>query len=284
MNLIISSKEDSASINLRDRLLEMAAWKADGKFDGNTLWKLTRDYGEFCKKNTRLITINKIHIHAEKIDEIWTKETGMDIDNIVFLSRHKAASGKPSLTVHPIGNWGAAEYGGLEGEVSGTAPNWMTGLLLNIKRNQIDGYDVCFEATHHGPLLKTPTMFLEIGSTESEWEEKKPARILIKSLLALKSINGINVIGIGGGHYTPRFTEAALTHEVCFGHMVANYGIPHLTEEIIKKAIDRSNAKGIYFHKKGMNKTEYRKWKEWAEKEGIQVFKQSDYKKRIISS
>jgi D-aminoacyl-tRNA deacylase len=282
MNLIISSKEDSASINLRNRLLEMAVWKADGKFDGNILWKLTRDYGEFCKKDTRLITINKIHIHAEKIDEIWTKKTGMDLDNIIFLSKHKAASGKPSLTVHPIGNWGAAEYGGLEGEVSGTSPNWMTGLLLNIKRNQIDGYDVCFEATHHGPLLKTPTMFLEIGSTESEWEEKKPAQILIKSLLTLKSINGINVIGLGGGHYTPRFTEAVLTHEVCFGHMVANYGIPHLTEEIIKKAIDRSNAKGIYFHKKGMNKTEYRKWKEWAEKEGIQVFKQSDYKKRIL--
>ena len=80
-----------------------------------------------------------------------------------------------------------------------------------------------------------------------EWEEKKPAQILIKSLLSLKSTNGINVIVLGGGHYTPRFTEAALTHEVCFGHMVANYGMPYLTEEMVNKAIDRSNAKGIYF-------------------------------------
>ena len=284
MNLIIASKEDSASINLRDRLLEMSVWEADGEFDNNILWKLTTNYGGFCKKDTRLITINKIHIHAEKIDEIWVEETGLDIDNIVFLSRHKAASGKPSLTVHPIGNWGAAEYGGEEGEISKTAPNWMTGLLLNIKRNQVEGYDVCFEATHHGPLLNTPTMFLEIGSTESEWEKREPAEALIKSLLYLKPVSGINVIGLGGGHYTPRFTEAALTHEVCFGHMVANYGIPHLTENIILKAIKTSNAKGIYFHRKGMKKIEYRKWKEWAEKEEIKVFNQSDYKPRNLLS
>jgi len=266
MNLIIASNEDSASINLRDRLLEMSEWSTDGEFDNNTLWKLTRDYGEFCKKNTRLITINKIHIHAEKIDEIWVEKTGLNIENIVFLSRHKAASGKPSLTVHPIGNWGAAEYGGDEGKISGTSPNWMTSLLLNIKKNQIEGYDVCFEATHHGPLLKTPTIFLEIGSTESEWEKIEPAKALIKSLLNLKPVKGINVIGIGGGHYTPRFTEAALNYEVCFGHMVANYGITHLTEEKILKAIEASNAIGIYFHRKGMKKSEYRKWKDWAEK------------------
>jgi len=284
MNLIIASNEDSASINLRDRLLEMSEWSTDGEFDNNTLWKLTRDYGEFCKKNTRLITINKIHIHAEKIDEIWVEKTGLNIENIVFLSRHKAASGKPSLTVHPIGNWGAAEYGGDEGKISGTSPNWMTSLLLNIKKNQIEGYDVCFEATHHGPLLKTPTIFLEIGSTESEWEKREPAKALIKSLLNLKPVKGINVIGIGGGHYTPRFTEAALTHEVCFGHMIPNYGIPHLTEEIILKAIEKSDAIGIYFHRKGMKKSVYQKWKEWAEKKKITVFKQKDYEIRNLSS
>ena len=65
MNLIIASNEDSASINLRDRLLEMSEWSTDGEFDNNTLWKLTRNYGEFCKKNTRLITINKIHTQQQ---------------------------------------------------------------------------------------------------------------------------------------------------------------------------------------------------------------------------
>ena len=156
----------------------------------------------------------------------------------------------------------------------------MTGLLLEINKNRIDGYDVCFEATHHGPLLETPTMFLEIGSSENEWEKVEPAKALIKSLLDLKPANGIHVIGIGGGHYTPRFTEAAITHEVCFGHMVANYGVDILTPKLIECAIANSNAEGIYFHKKGMNKSDYLIWKKWAEKNSIRIFNQSDYNKR----
>ena len=280
MNLIISSEADTASINLRDRLLEMAEWNEIGSFDNRTMWTLTKNYGGFCKKGTCLITIKELHIYAEKIDKIWETQFDRKIDNIVFLSRHKAASGRPSLTVHPIGNWGTAEYGCKESKVSGAAPEWMTGLLLNIRNNRISGYDVCFEATHHGPLLETPTMFLEIGSSESEWKKKEPARALIKSLLKLEPAEGINVIGIGGGHYTPRFTEAAFSHEVCFGHMVANYGISVLSPKLITEAIRRSNADGIYFHRKGMKKIDYQKWKKWAEDNEIKVFNQSDYKKR----
>ena len=282
MNLIISSEADTASINLRDRLLEMSEWEEDGKFDNKTIWKLVKNYGEFCKRGTKLITIEELHIFAEEIDKKWIKQTNLNIENIVFLSRHKAASGRPSLTVHPIGNWGAADYGGKEGKISGATPEWMTGLLLSIRENRISGYDVCFEATHHGPLLETPTMFLEIGSSESEWEKKEPAEALIKSLLELEPATGVNVIGIGGGHYTPRFTEAAFSHEVCFGHMIANYGVSVLNPDIVTKAISHSKAEGIYFHRKGMKKTEYRKWKNWAENNDIKVFSQVDYKKRNL--
>ena len=62
MNLIISSEADTASINLRDRLLEMSKWKEDGEFDNKTIWKLVNNYGKFCKKGTRLITIEELHI------------------------------------------------------------------------------------------------------------------------------------------------------------------------------------------------------------------------------
>ena len=282
MNLIIASEKDTASINLRDRLLEMSSWVENGSFDNNEMWTIREDYGDFCRKGTQLITIQDLHIYAEGIDNKWQKKNNKKIDNIVFLSRHKAASGRPSLTVHPIGNWGSADYGGKEAEVSGATPGWMTGLLLKIRENRIDGYDVCFEATHHGPFLQTPTMFLEIGSSESEWEKKEPARALIKSLLELQYADGIKVIGIGGGHYTPRFTEAAFSHEVCFGHMVANYGVSVLTSSLIKKAIVSSEAEGIYFHRKGMKKDEYRKWKLWAEENQIKVYSQTDYKKRNL--
>ena len=48
MNLIIASEADKASINLRDRLLEMAEWEEDGEFDGKKIWNLSNDYGSFC--------------------------------------------------------------------------------------------------------------------------------------------------------------------------------------------------------------------------------------------
>jgi len=279
MNLIIASNADSASINLRDRLLEMSQWIKCGEYDSNNMWEITEERGDYCKKRTRLISINDIHINAEKIDDSFEKENNVKINNIIFLSRHKAASGKPSLTVHPIGNWGKAEYGGKEGEITPTSPKLMTGLLRKIKENQLEGFDVCFEATHHGPLLDTPTIFLEIGSTENEWEDEVPAQALIKSLLEVKYNEGKNVVGIGGGHYTPRFTEAALTHKVNFGHIIANYGIPFVDADIIKETMKSSNAEGVYFHKKAMKKSEYRQIKETLENENISVFEQSDYAK-----
>ena len=277
MNLIIASEADSASINLRNRLLEMAPLKKCGQFDGNDVWEITESKGAFCKKGTQLISINQIHIHAENIDEKFEKKRNVKVNNIIFLSRHKAASGKPSLTVHPIGNWGEADYGGIKGAITPASPNLMTSLLREIKRNQLSGYDVCFEATHHGPLLKTPTLFLEIGSTYKEWEDVVPAKALIKSLLEFECKEGKSVLGIGGGHYTPRFTEAALSHNVSFGHIIANYGIPHITEDLIMKAIEAGNSEGIYFHKKGMKKKEYNNLKLLAENLQIPIFRQSDY-------
>ena len=31
-------------------------------------------------------------------------------------------------------------------------------------------YDLTLETTHHGPVLSTPTLYIEIGSTESQWK------------------------------------------------------------------------------------------------------------------
>ena len=50
MNLIISSKADSASINLRDRLLEMSKWKECGKFKGNRVWEISESTGDYVVK------------------------------------------------------------------------------------------------------------------------------------------------------------------------------------------------------------------------------------------
>ena len=45
-------------------------------FDKKEMWVLTKDYGDFCKKGTYLITIEELHIYAEEIDKYWEKKNG----------------------------------------------------------------------------------------------------------------------------------------------------------------------------------------------------------------
>ena len=40
------------------------------------------------------------------------------------------------------------------------------------KEDKLDEeYDITLEATHHGPLLDSPTLYLEIGSDEERWSD-----------------------------------------------------------------------------------------------------------------
>ncbi|HIM33672.1 MAG TPA: hypothetical protein EYI97_04220 [Candidatus Poseidoniales archaeon] len=227
-----------------------------------------------------MATLGELHLHAEHVDREWEELTGEAPECIAFLSRHKSASGRPSLTVHPVGNWGAADYGGTPGAVSGTAPEWMTGLLLAISRTAPAGYQACFEATHHGPLLETPAFFVEIGSDESRWELREPAEVLARALLELKPASGTPLVGIGGGHYTPRFSDVALLREACFGHMVPKYALEHLTPELLQSALEHSGARAIYLHRKGMPKSAITRWREWAEAENVAVVSSQELPKR----
>ena len=49
-------------------------------------------------------------------------------------------------------------------------------------RSKLDGFDVTLEATHHGPLLSTPTMYVEIGSSSAEWSDRELAEIWMDTL------------------------------------------------------------------------------------------------------
>ena len=279
MNLILASAADSAALNLRDRMLELGEWRENGEFQGTPAWRLASGDG-FCTAGTRMATLRELHLYAEHVDREWEELTNEAPECIAFLSRHKSASERPSLTVHPVGNWGAADYGGTPGAVSGTAPEWMTGLLLAISRTAPAGYQACFEATHHGPLLETPAFFVEIGSDESRWELREPAEVLARALLELKPASGTPLVGIGGGHYTPRFSDVALLREACFGHMVPKYALEHLTPELLQSALEHSGAEAIYLHRKGMPKSAVTRWREWAEAEGVTVVSSNDLSKR----
>ena len=143
-------------------------------------------------------------------------------------------------------------------------PHLMTSVLRNIPRfNNDPSYSISFEVTHHGPYVDVPTMYLEIGSDESHWGDEVAAGVLIDSLLSAEVSDYPVVIGVGGGHYAPRFTDLALSTKVDIGHMVPNYQINDASDEevsrMISSAAEVTDTDMVYVHRNSMKGPEERR-------------------------
>ncbi len=95
------------------------------------------------------------------------------------------------------------------------------------------------EATHHGPWLASPSVFVEIGSCEEYWPRKDAAAawgVALGRVLGLDSSDGYAVdddlspekshtliVGFGQGHYVPKCVDCARRAGVSVGHMIASY-------------------------------------------------------------
>ena len=235
-------------------------------------------------KEIIMVTINDEKIHHENIDKEIEEKLKIKVKQVIFISKHTSKSGEPTLTVHPIGNYGEAKFGGKPETLIKTSPKLMTQLLRILNKNTKKEnlyHKVCFEVTHHGPFLSNPTLFIEVGSTIEEWKKQKPAEVVAKSTLEL--LNSYNyeedlpsdipvLIGIGGGHYAPRFTDVVLEKNTAFGHMIPRYHIDagNINNEIFEKAIKSTpNVKAVYLHRKSLKKSQIRTYKEWCENRGL---------------
>ncbi len=272
--LIVRYEKDIASRNIVDRFLSFGEWSDAGTDSEGRRYVSNGD--------DIVVYLQHQHIHAEHIDR-YAAEIGFHPDIVIFPSVHSASSGIPALTVHPIGNYHDALYGGEAGKLVPSCPMIMSDMLRTIKAIcSIPEYQICFEATHHGPYLDTPSIFLEIGSDESCWGREDAAEVQAKVLDLVREKNEtINVIGIGGGHYTPRFTELALSHKVNFGHMIPNYQLEGFDDEdiasSIKKAMAASATKLGYIHRKSMKGSQATKLRTLAESVGCELLQSDDF-------
>jgi D-aminoacyl-tRNA deacylase len=237
-------------------------------------------------KDIIIITINDRKIMHENLDKEVEEKLGIKPKQAFFISRHTSETGKPTLTTHPIGNYGEAQFGGKTKTLCKSSPRLMTHLLRLMKKNakqtQLE-HQICLEVTHHGPYISIPSLFIEVGSTEEEWKKQKPAEIIAKSILELLNLyhyeedlpNDIPIlIGIGGGHYAPRFTDVALEKKVAFGHMIPRYHIDagNIDGEMFEKALQATpNVKAVYLHRKSLKKAQIREYRQWFENKGIPV-------------
>lgn len=248
---IIISKKDEASLNISRILLSSYKWK--------------ERHGIYINDDRLLYFIENEHIYHDNVDKEIEK-LGYNIDTIIFASRHSSKIAKKTLSVHPIGNFGKAEYGGKDATLIKTNPLLMRNALQLIKEKNKMDYEICYEATHHGPYVEKPTFFIEVGSTPKEWNDMKACKIIAEAIMEMNEKNYKAAIGIGGGHYAPRFTDIALKKGVAFGHIAAKYAIDNLNESMLKKMIETTlNCKMAYFH------GEYPEIKEMIKNFGIEI-------------
>ncbi|MCL1984791.1 MAG: D-aminoacyl-tRNA deacylase [Methanomassiliicoccaceae archaeon] len=239
--LLLCSEEDIASVNIRDALTSSVKWEDDGNF--------------LFYDDMMMMSIPGIHIRAENIDKI-AEQKGSDAKEMIFLSRHKAASAIPTLTVHPIGNYHKAEFGGLSETLVKASPAVMTGLLRSLTAMDTAHYQVSFEVTHHGPFVSIPATFIEIGSDETQWGNKEAAKMLAAAILDHEENGYVKAIGIGGGHYAPRFTEVVSSYKINFGHMIPEYAFKDSDDDdlirMITDAASATDTRSVYIHKRSM--------------------------------
>ncbi len=188
-------------------------------------------------KNVILFFSEKECIHMENVEE---KISG---DYFIFPTTHKSESGTKSLTVHNIGNFNKAEYGGREKLLVPAYANLTKTLFekLNEHGSHLN-YEITLEVTHHGPFSKKPITFIEIGSSKEEWNDPKAGEAIakaIKETLSGEIIKNRVGIGIGGPHYAPNFNKLLKTN-MAVAHICPTYHLKNLNQEMLKQMIEKT--------------------------------------------
>src|SRR3989338_538193 len=250
---IISSSKDPAGVNIRDNLTELFDFKKTNEnFEGNDVF----EFNGIKNKTIKLYLINEDLIFAENID----KKIHADI--LIFASKHRSKENTPSFTVHPIGNFGDADFGGEEKKICPSSAVLLKNLFVELNKNaKQTNYELTIEATHHGPYVEKPAVFVEIGSAETEWNGKENGMIIANTIINAIEKEGINYIScslVGGGHYNQAANKIMLRTNYAVGHICPKYALEYLNEEIIMQAINKTipkpnivllDWKGLSMHK-----------------------------------
>jgi D-aminoacyl-tRNA deacylase len=217
--LIVASKLDKAGINITTQLSQ---------------------FGNF-----NFYLVEEDVLHTENLDLSKINE----YDFIIFASKHQSQKKEKTLSIHAPGNWNNANFGGEFGKVCRTSAQFLKQTFNLLKQNQekfeLEKYNLTLECTHHGPLISKPCMFIEIGATEIEWNDRRAAFVVAKTISEIiqtfkENTYNENVIAIGGPHYCPGFNKLQLGSNYAISHVIPQYAFP-LTESIVQEAIDNTD-------------------------------------------
>jgi D-aminoacyl-tRNA deacylase len=238
MILLVASNKDIASLNIKEQILSHYPFcKAHEVFQENSTYS-----ANINGKKVTLVTLNDESVRAQNLLEKFPHA-----NLIVFISRHSSQSGKPTLSVHAPGNFGNAELGGLSRTLSFSSASAMQNTLkafVHYKEQLGLNYEVSFECTHHGPSLNVPTMFVELGSSPTQWNDLRAAEAVAHSAMSaianFAAPSTSAVLGIGGTHYNQKFTKMALFGEAAFGHMIPKYAVYLADSEMLSQCVQKT--------------------------------------------
>ena len=199
----------------------------------------------------------KFHISDKEIIYVDVSKQEKGTDFFIFASTHRSEQHNKTLTVHPIGNWNKADLGGEERMLCGSSAHLLKIFFQELARQANEAgipYQCSLEATHHGPYVQKPALFIEIGSGEEEWNDKEAAQVVAKAILSgierfssqgkrearemkQDTEKWKTAIAFGGGHYCQAFNKLVLEGEYAISHICSKYALPHLDEEMLKQAI-----------------------------------------------
>lgn len=226
--LIVASRRDLAAQNIAQQLI--------------------RDH-DFQPVSTNLLRSGDIFLEHVDSDGVHTSDLGVDFkpDAVIFASRHKSESENPTLTVHWPGNpTSRADLGGSPKTLSFTDPSRLRAALLALdeaRETRKLNYAVTVEATHHGPTeLSVPTLFVEIGSSEEQWNDPEAATCAGQAIwiAATSPSAGKVAVGFGGGHYCNKHCLAIRKEGYAFSHILSKYFFDEYDENIVRMAFERT--------------------------------------------
>jgi len=267
---IIVSKTDPAGLNIADKLISNFNFtETKKKFDSNSI---------YSNKNIDLVFINKKQVFADYLNELET-------DLFVFASKHSSESKKPTLSVHSIGNFSKAELGGKEKTLVSTSSLVIKNFFLNLlKESKTKNFvwPVLLEQTHHGPFLSKPCVFIEIGSSEIQWNNYEAGAIIASAILnSFSSFNSVfkTALGVGGTHYCPEFSKIEERTSIALSFILSKYYIDAIDSSLFKQMIEKTSEKidFVLFDWKGTNSKQRKKIISFCEELNLEWKKSRDF-------
>ena len=211
-------------------------------------------------------------IHAERVDR------DLDVDLVVFLSRHTSQRPVPQLTVHATGNAGEAALGGEPDRFASCMPGFMQSVLRALANGALEGYRVSYERTHHGPTdLETPSCFVEIGSGPVQWSDPAAGECVARAVLsASPDPLAVPLLGFGGAQYASRQTAVSLATRGAFGHIIRTGDIGRIDGAMLSGLVEGSGAVAAFIDRKAVPRPAVERLLELLDAAGLPVVGESD--------